>query len=144
MPYEGSKYHHPDIFEELSLDICNIKSKYDSIPLMLIGDFNSRTGLLSDIMIQDQNDPMDEYNCNFDHPNIISILNSSNIPINRNNEDKKFINNNGRKLIEMCKCHELCIANGRIGADKGIGHKTCGNKSTIDYLICTPDIFPAM
>ena len=69
-------------------------------------------------------------------------MNSNNIPINRKNEDYKVVNNNGRKLIEMCKCQELCIVNGRIGSDKSIGQKTCDNKSTIDYVICTPDLFP--
>ena len=42
----------------------------------------------------------------------------------------------------MCKCLDLCIVNGRFGSDKNIGSTTCANKSTIDYVICTPDLLP--
>ena len=41
-PHEGSKYYCNDYFTDLALEICDIKSKYD-LPIMLIGDFNSRT-----------------------------------------------------------------------------------------------------
>ena len=49
-------------------------------------------------------------------------------------------NNNGRQLIEMCKLHELCIINGRIGLDKNVGDLTCARASTVDYMICSPDL----
>ena len=109
---------------------------------MLIGDLNSRTGVLNDIMLLDQDNTLDSIN--FKYPNVINIFNKLNIPTKQNNADKKVINNNGRKLIELFNCQELCIVNGRIGADKHIGHKTCDNKSTVDYMICTPDLFPGI
>ena len=37
---------------------------------------------------------------------------------------------------------EICIVNGRVGYDKYIGHFTFANSSTIDYAICSPDLFP--
>ena len=137
LPYEGSKYYKNDIYDDLSLDICNIKSKYD-MPLLLTGDFNSRTGLLNEIMILEvQDDILDT--SHFNYPNIIEIFKSLKVPLNRANKDTKT-NNNGRKLVEMCKLHELCFMNGRIGSDKNIGDFTCAGASTVDYMICTPDL----
>ena len=137
LPYEGSKYYQNDIYDDLSLDICNIKSKYD-MPLLLTGDFNSRTGLLNEIMILEvQDDILDT--SHFNYPNIIEIFKSLKVPLNRANKDTKT-NNNGRKLVEMCKLHELCFMNGRIGSDKNIGDFTCAGASTVDYMICTPDL----
>ena len=40
----------------------------------------------------------------------------------------------------MCKIQELCILNGRVGLDRNIGNQTFDFKSTIDYMICTPDL----
>ena len=82
MPHEGSKYHNTELFDDLSLDICSIRSKYD-IPLMIVGDLNSRTGLTNDIMLCDQsdNDILDA--SNFKYPDIIDIFNSMNVPLDR-------------------------------------------------------------
>ena len=38
----------------------------------------------------------------------------------RNNQDKT-INTNGRQLLDVCKMNNLCILNGRVGDDAGIG-----------------------
>ena len=138
IPCEGSKYHHSDIFGDLTSDIKYIKDKYE-MPLMLVGDFNSRTGTLNDIMLLENDDVLDE--SNFEYLDILNFFNSTNVQIKRKNIDPK-VDNNGRKLIEMCKLQELCILNGRAGADKDIGSTTCDNASTIDYIICTPDLLP--
>ena len=50
LPHKSPKSHHDGLFDDLSLDICNIKSQFD-MPLLLMGDFNSRTGLLNEIMM---------------------------------------------------------------------------------------------
>ena len=42
----------------------------------------------------------------------------------------------------MCLLQELCIVNGRIGSDKNKGNFTFDYASTIDYVICTPDLLP--
>ena len=55
LPHENSKYHYSGLFDDLSYDICKIKSKYD-LPFILIGDFNSRTGTMDDFITMDQND----------------------------------------------------------------------------------------
>ena len=53
----------------------------------------------------------------------------------------KTVNNNGRRLIDMCRGLDLHIVNGRFGSDYKNGRFTCDNKSTIDYVICSPDLF---
>ena len=47
LPCEGSIYHHHDIFSDIAQDLITVKSDFN-IPVCLIGDFNSRTGLLDD------------------------------------------------------------------------------------------------
>ena len=135
LPYEGADHHYGDLFEDLTSDI-NI-NRDQNLPILLIGDFNSRTGSLNEINVLDHSDEIDNYT----FPNIINLLETSNIPFERKNLDKKT-NNNGKKLINMCNTTELCIVNGRFGSDKNIGNRTCGNISTIDYAICSPDLFP--
>ena len=41
----------------------------------------------------------------------------------------------------MCKILEFCILNGRIGKDNDVGLTTYGNKTVIDYALCTPNLF---
>ena len=137
--HESSEHYCCEFFTDLALDICDIKSKYD-LPIMLIGDFNSRTGTMNDILLAENADEVLD-SSNFNHPDIINILKCLDLPVNRSNKDTKT-NNNGKKLIEMCKCHEMCIVNGGLGSDKNIGNTTCNNVSTIDYVICTPDLLP--
>ena len=137
LPHENSKYHYSELFDDLSLNISTIKGKFD-LPVMLIGDLNSRTGQLNEIMLLDiQDEILDERT--FTQPYVVDILKSLNIPVKRCNLDTK-INNNGRKLVEMCKIHELCLMNGRVGSDKNVGGLTCADKSAIDYIMCSPDL----
>ena len=137
LPYEGSKYHRNEIYEDLVADIFSIREKYD-MPILLTGDFNSRTGSLNDIMLCQYPDDILEEN-HYLYPNVIEIFNSLDIPTKRTNKDST-INNNGKQLIQMCQLHELCIVNGRIGSDRNIGSLTCADASTVDYMICTPDL----
>ena len=108
---------------------------------MLAGDFNSRTGTLNEIMLLEQDDILDS--SNFIHQNVESIFNDLGVPLMRTNADEE-VNNNGRRLIEMCKLLELIIVNGRVGSDRNCGSKTFGESSTLDYFICSPDLFPKL
>ena len=57
------------------------------------------------------------------------------------------MNNNDRKLIELCKIYDLKIVNGRVGRDKHIGNYTCytsRGKSTIDYALVSIDVFSSI
>ena len=137
LPHERSDHHHVDVFDDLISDIGLVQN-YD-LPILMMGDFNSRTGEQNDINILDHSDILDNYK----FPNILNILEKANIPLERKNNDKKS-NNNGTKLINMCKNTETCIVNGRIGHDKGIGNFTFNDTSTIDYAICSPDLLPCI
>ena len=137
IPHEGSIHRSKTFYTDLALEICEIKRKYN-MPIMLIGDLNSRTGTLNDIYLIENNDDVLDPSI-LDYPEIVNTLISLNIPINRSNKDTT-VNNNGKKLIELCKCHDLCIVNGRIGSDKHIGNTTFDGTSLIDYVICTPDL----
>ena len=117
LPHESSKHYYEDVFEDLTSDIDIVKDH--NLPIMLMGDFNSRTRALNDINILDHSDILN----NYQFTNIINILENSNIPLERKNQDKKS-NNNGTKLITMCKMTEICIVNGRVGYDKYIGNLT--------------------
>ena len=74
------------------------------------------------------------------YKDILDTFHSLNVPVNRTNMDSE-VNNNGKRMIEMCQVNELCILNGRFGTDKNLGKNTFGAVSTIDYAMCTPDLF---
>lgn len=56
------------------------------------------------------------------------------IQVNRRSVDKRK-NNNGFKLIDICKNDNLTNLNGRFGKDKSIGNATFRGISVIDYVI---------
>ena len=49
IPHENSLYYHDDIFDNVTEDIININNAVD-LPIILIGDFNSRTGIIDDFI----------------------------------------------------------------------------------------------
>lgn len=110
--------------------------------MILSGDFNARVGKLSDYIQLDEYlsemfDFDDELTNFFDKTTILENLN---IPLQRSARDIKT-NTSGYWLIDMCKNNNLFITNGRVGKDKGVGHKTFRGTSTIDYTVCTANCF---
>ena len=105
-----SDYYHDDVFEYLADDCITIRASFD-VPVILLGDFNSRVGTLTDI----------EYDFVYDetqreeNPSLLYF--ETHDLINRVNKDT-HLNNNGKKLIELCKMSDLKIANGRMGKDR--------------------------
>ena len=123
IPPSSSKYFDPELFEELNF------SSQGSI--LLLGDFNSRTGKYSDSVCHDGNN---------------SIVNdqseSSFYPIRRNSYENE-INNHGKRLLDICKSAELKILNGRVWGDI-LGRPTFHGRngiSVIDYAICDRGLF---
>ena len=100
-PPENSKYCNKDIYEEVSLNLFKY-SNSDS-PIILIGDLNSRTGDLLDFLESDKNEDL-------------NIQGRRIIPIKRRNYDQQT-NKMGKKLVELCKDHDLQILNGRAVGD---------------------------
>lgn len=128
IPPENSKHFSPEIFEELEKDIMEFRSKGF---LILLGDFNSRTGKYDDhISIEGDNF--------FTSNN----LEESIIPTVRNNYDN-VVNSNGKHLLEICKHFDFRILNGRTRGDS-MGNITFHGKngvSTVDYVICDQNLF---
>ena len=81
IPYEMSDYYHDDIYDFLADDIVSIKVTFD-IPIILLGDFNSRTGIATDF------EHLYEHECSFLEENqFTSYFKQHNI-IERANRDK--------------------------------------------------------
>ena len=98
--------------------------------MMLIGNFNARTGLLNDLEHGGNRYTNTEY------------INSQ-ISRTRKNFDG-LINFSGQKLIELCKGNNLYIPNGRKEGDT-LGRFTYYNTkqapNAIDYAISSYDLF---
>ena len=143
LPCENSKYSSPDLFDLLRSDIYDLSSKYD-IPLCMIGDFNCRTGLLTDFMAFEEE--ISEC-CGLDTSieefgDFHSMCLKKRLPIDRFNCDKQC-NKHGRQLIENCQALDLKIINGRFGNDKSVGRYTCysNGESTVDYAITSHSLY---
>ena len=112
------------------------------LPVILNGDFNSRTGLLSDVIVGDEatGSESEVLGNVFDS---LDQLDSLGIDMTRYSEDV-MCNKNGYQLIECCKTADLKIVNGRFGSDAHRGSFTCSNAngSVIDYVIASSSILP--
>merc|ERR1712032_1250069 len=109
--------------------------------MVLIGDFNARTGNLADLSLSPNDDvSLDQltHSENFLNCDLCidsSDLQLSNIQVERNNKDSKT-NDFGHRLIEICQISGLMMCNGRIEGDNKKGEFTYVDKkgkSTVDY-----------
>jgi hypothetical protein len=128
---ENSKYANSECFELLENEISN----HLNTNILIIGDFNARTGSLTDVISDDIYNPIE--NC--DNNEVLSCVDCTIAP--RVSKDCK-INNYGRQLISVCKNTGLIIANGRIGSDAQNGSFTCKESSVIDYCITSTSLLP--
>ena len=144
VPCEGSKYFCNDAFDILESDIIELSCRYDS-PVCLIGDFNARTGNVSDYLEFEENmAEVTGISENCDIVNIKESVKAQGFLTERYNMDVN-VNDNGKKLIDLCQISDLKIINGRFGSDKEKGDYTCfnknGGKSVIDYAVVSHSIF---
>lgn len=110
-----------DFFDQIADDARHYNTLGE---VFLCGDFNSRTGLLSDSVEQTG---LDRY---VDLP--VSSDPCTNITVRKS--DDKSVNMFGYKLINLCKELEHCIANGRL--EPGRFTFQSGNGcSVVDYFI---------
>ena len=126
IPPNNSNYYYPELFEELEKDILNFATKGS---LLLMGDFNARTGKYSDSVCHEGN-------------NIIVNDQSeySYCPIRRNSYDNE-LNSHGKRLLDICGSADLKILNGRVSGDT-LGRATFHGRngiSVVDYAICDQD-----
>ena len=125
-----SDHYHDCVFEYLTNDIITIKSSYD-VPIILLGDFNSRTNITTDC------EDIFEHEGSILEENPHQLFFEKHGIINRGNEDT-HLNNKGRKLIELCKMSDLKIVNSRVCRHKHLGNYTCytsRGKRTIDFAV---------
>ena len=137
VPGQSSIYHSDNIYETLTDDMLYLLTKFD-LPFMLMGDFNSRTGTLSDTLLY-ESEVIAATGYNDENTN--NIIHAG---INRYNADT-VINRNGQDLISLCKSLNLRIINGRFGSDKGLGEFTCHTprgETVVDYIIISDSLIP--
>ena len=143
IPPQGSKYAHEEPYVELEQKILRYccYSKY----VILLGDFNSRVGLMDDYLkidsyisktfgLEELSDEFSEMIYNFE---------TNAVPLNRQNDDQ-VTNNYGNMMIDFCKNTNLLILNGRLGNVKNNKQVTCKERSTVDYFLCTSGLFDVL
>ena len=102
---------------------------------ILSGDFNARTSLSADFVIDDNMFLVDN--------NLLPDEYQEDVILQRCSQDSGHSNSNGGLLIDLCKQTGLRLLNGRIGDDQNIGKYTFVNSagsSVIDYVLCRPDM----
>ena len=70
---------------------------------------------------------------------ISSILEQYKFSKNRKSKDS-VVNNEGNRLLDICKSNNLIILNGRCGQDKETGAYTFKSISVIDYTIASTEV----
>ena len=128
----SSDYVNRHFFEEMELCL----SHFDDCHILLTGDFNARTGDLTDFLWNDNEDLTGDENMS----DIIDVLG---IQKKRLNSDKVY-NQFGCDLVDFCISQGLLIMNGRTGKDKNIGKPTCKGVSVVDYFLANPSLFPSV
>ncbi|VDI39356.1 Hypothetical predicted protein [Mytilus galloprovincialis] len=145
IPPENTKYASNDAFNDIETEMSDLIEKTNSY-VSLVGDFNAKTKLLSDIVIPDSklfeilDDIVDDdvLSYVYDYENLLQ----NDVPMKRYSTDISVPNNYGHKLIDFCKRNNLYIGNGRLpGKDFLIGEKTCKNVSLIDYILFSSHVF---
>ena len=145
IPPENSKYSSLEAFEEIENEMCNLTKNTENY-VALVGDFNSKTGTLSDYIIPDET-LLEMFDLDSDAAIVEFLydfvkLKENDIPLQRVSKCTCRPNNYGHKLLELCKNNNLYIMNSRIGSDRNIGEKTCKDSSVVDYLILSSNMFP--
>ncbi|MEW8544510.1 MAG: hypothetical protein AB2693_13350, partial [Candidatus Thiodiazotropha sp.] len=105
-----------------------------------MGDFNARTHTQSDILEIDNFliEHFDLDDAMYDLFNVKTLLTRANLTELRSSKDN-ITNNEGRKLLDICKSNNICILNGRCGDDKYVGNFTFRDTSIIDYSIVSAE-----
>ena len=139
IPPECSNFFNDDELSQMESEITSFCSSHKYV--LLSGDFNARTAEMRDYKECD-NFLADLFDFDNDTINFFSVANKLpdyNILQDRKSKDNQT-NNNGYKLIDLCKNHNLFIFNGRLDNDRSMGNYTFRQTSVIDYTIGTLDV----
>jgi hypothetical protein len=127
----GSMYSDPSFYDHLQNDITTLLQDPRSESIILLGDFNSRVGSMS------------ECSSHVSDNNVVSTIPLENFQfIARNSRDMKC-NAAGLKLLSFCRESGLFILNGRSSSDSE-GHYTyisSRGSSVIDYALLSDAMF---
>ena len=137
-PINSRVIENNSFFFHLEDDLYSHLSAYPNNKVILIGDFNARTGNLPDI-ISNETDHSCIFICDGGREFIGGDLS---VPA-RVNSDKE-VNTYGKNLINVCMEFGLCFCNGRSGRDNGLGSFTCithNGASVVDYVLISYDLF---
>ena len=122
---------NPNGIDKLADNVAQIMQEHPDLPWVLCGDFNARTGELSDT------DSIDEHI----HAQPLNHLDEllKDMPQTQRKSKDSTTNKFGVTLIELLKENDMFIMNGRSDSDRK-GEITCvanRGKSVVDYVICS-------
>ena len=132
-PENSSIHAHEDTLNVIENEIVGFRNQYESIKVILMGDFNGYTATQPDYLV-DRSGNYDCFHADDEPPE----------PRDRSNKDARNPNNYGRNLLNLCIMSNLYIVNGRVGKDRNVGEYTCyfgDTPSTIDYFLADRDLF---
>ena len=137
IPPGNTNYYNATAFQDLQEELI----KFNNNIFCIAGDLNSHSGTVRDYVEIEDFTPE---HLNFDsdsqeHLNNIIWLQNNGINLNRENQDQKRIDAQGKQLIEFCKTNSMFICNGRLDTDP-TGKATTSQGSLIDYVLASPII----
>ena len=124
-----SNFVDNNAFDIIQTDVINFSSRGD---VAICGDFNARTGNMSDFVHVPGNEIEINTAVRLSYP-------ADDFPFFARFSDDPKVNVYGRELIALCKSSQMRIMNGFFNDDKSTGQYTCctpRGTSLIDYLIC--------
>ena len=120
-----------DPYDDLEEKISNLGDEYD---LVCMGDFNARTALKPDYILDEDNSNIPVMSRMFT-PDTVAASPRGNLDSGSNTY--------GDRLVELCQSVPLRICNGRVFGDV-TGSYTCykhHGQSTVDYCLVSPRIY---
>ena len=141
VPPSNSRYGNIEDF----IDIDNFLLDYSEDYLhLLCGDFNSHTGTLPYYATPNEN-----FHDNIIGDDVLANLLDVFIDFDRYGIDCARYSQDmshdkstyGKNLLEICKNNHICIFNGRVGEDHGVGKASTVYSTLVDYIIGSPLIF---
>ena len=113
VPPKGSKYLKDNIFDLIECDLIQYSVKYDVSETLIAGDFNAKTRNEPDFVTLDDT-LIDQLGIGYDvesEMNMVENRQDTGVQQIRKNRDGSALNEAGRKLIKMCKNHNVLILN---------------------------------
>ena len=126
-------------YDIMKSEITAFQAQFPNAKFLISGDFNSRTGQLTDTP-DTINSLREVPYLNEDELGLFGT--DSDVPPRMNCD--KHVNTYGKQLIDLCVESELVICNGRSGRDKNLGSFTCYTAfgaSVVDYILVTTSFF---